>query len=350
MEKDNIPMLELLLRPAFCVKDGKIVKINSSAAPFLLSEGTEILPLIQTGAEEYGAFQDGRLYLTLSIGGTVTDATVMVMDGMHLFILEPTPGKSELQALALAALELRLPLAGMMLSADNMCSNTPPEQAAQFNRRLYQMLRTVSNMSDAISFCESSPATEYVEICGLLEEILEKTVVLLQEMHISLHYELPNEAIVTVADQEKLERAVYNLLSNAIKHTPAGGSIHVRLQRKGRLYLSVTDGGQGISEAAKANVYTRYLRAPSLNDGQEGLGLGMVLIKATAQLHGGTVLIDHPADGGTRVTMTMALRHQKTATIRTPSLRIDYAGERDHALQELADVLPESLYRPDNLR
>lgn len=353
MENTNSPMLELMLRPAFCVKDGKIAQVNQAAAVFCLCEGTDILPLIATGAEEYGAFTDGCLYLTLSVSGHILEATVLAIDDCHLFVLEQSSEKSELQALALAALELRTPLAGMSSAVNRLVSNPDAnqEQLSQFNRRLYQLMRTVSNMSDAIHYCQADRVPmEYVEICSFLEELLGKAATLLQSVGIQLHYSLPNEAIYTMADQDKLERAVYNLLSNAAKHTASGGTITVQLHRRSRLNLSVTDTGSGLDGAVKANVYDRYLRTPSLASGAEGLGLGMVLVRATALLHGGTVLIDHPEGSGTRVTMTMEIRHQKTTQVRTPTLRIDYAGERDHALQELADVLPAALYSPENIR
>ncbi len=353
MENKNSPMLELLLRPAFCVKDGLITEINQAAAAFLLCEGTPVLPLIATGAEEYENFREGCLYLTLSLSGHTVEATVLSMEECHLFVLEQSGEKPELQALALAARELRGSLSGMAAAANRLLSNPErtPEPLAQLNRRLYQMMRTVSNMSDAIIYCQcDSVPTEYVEICDFLEELLEKAAVLLRHIGLQLEWELPQEAIYTTADREKLERSVYNLLSNAAKHTPIGGRITVQLQRRGRLYLSVTDSGTGLNAAAKANAYERYLRTPTLTDGGEGLGLGLVLVRATALLHGGTVLIDHPEGGGTRVTMTLSIRHQKTPQMRTPVLRIDYAGERDHALQELADVLPASLYSPENLQ
>lgn len=353
MENTNSPMLELLLRPAFCVKGGKITTVNQAATAFLLCEGTDILPLIATGAEEYGAFHSGCLYLTLSVCGHILEATVLAMDDHHLFLLEQSTEREELQALALAARELRSPLSGMSAAVNRLVSNPDAnqEQLAQFNRRLYQMMRTVSNMSDAINYCQdSSVPMEYVEVCSFLEELLGKTATLLQHLDIQLNYSLPGEPIYTMADQDKLERAVYNLLSNAIKHSSPGGTITVQLHHRNRLYLSVTDNGPGLDDAVKANVYARYLRTPSLADGTEGLGLGMVLVRATALLHGGTVLIDHPANKGTRVTMTMEIRHQKTAQVRTPMLHIDYAGERDHALQELADVLPAALYSPENTR
>ncbi len=347
MQKENMPMLELLLRPAFYVSNGKITKANEAAAPYLLREGTEILPLLATGAEEYAAFTEGCLYLTLSIGSQPLGATVIAMDGCHLFLLEQPSEKTELQALALAARELRVPLSGMMTTAGQIDADS--QQLAQLNRRLYQMMRIVSNMSDAALFTQSSGRMEYVDICSFLQELLDKAAEQLQAADIHLRYDLPNQSICILADVQKLERAVYNLISNAAKHTDPDGSIQISLSKHGRLYLSVTDGGPGIASGVMGSIYSRYLRTPSISDGQDGIGLGLLLVRAAATMHGGTVLIDHPQSGGTRVTMTLALRQHSTLPVRSPILQIDYAGERDHGLQELADVLPASLYSKENI-
>ena len=84
----------------------------------------------------------------------------------------------------------------------------------------------------------------------------------------------------------------------------------------------------------------------AVEDSRYGLGLGMVLIRSTAAVHGGTVLVDHPEGSGTRITVSFAI-HQGEATLRSPRMRIDYAGERDHGLIELSDVLPAHLYRSE---
>ncbi len=71
----------------------------------------------------------------------------------------------------------------------------------------------------------------------------------------------------------------------------------------------------------------------------------MVVIRNAAACHGGTVLVDQPKAGGTRVTLTLALRKAKKGTLRSPQFRLDYAGEWNHLLVELADVLPAEVYR-----
>lgn len=338
------PMLELLARPAFCVEAGRITQINSAAAPYLLNEGMDLLPLLATGQEEYAAFEGGCLYLTLSIGGHTLGATVVEVGGCRLFLLEQPSLQSELQILALAAQQMRQPLSGIYASVCKL-KGDDPETIGQINRRLHQMLRIVSNMSDAMDFCQASvEQMELTDLTALLTELLDRTALQLQAADIRLEYALPATRVITLADRDRVERAVYNLLSNAAKQTPPGGTVRFELVQRGRLYLSVTDDGPNTPDA---NAYTRYLRDPSITDGQDGIGLGILLVRSVATLHSGTVLIDRPKSGGTRVTMSMQLRDRGDARVRSPLMRIDYAGERDHGLQELADVLPSSLYAPE---
>ena len=84
----HIPTLDLLLRPAFYVADGKITQINTAAAPFMLCPGQEIMPMLATGKTEYEAFQEGCLYLTINIGTKQLGANIIDTDEGYLFILE----------------------------------------------------------------------------------------------------------------------------------------------------------------------------------------------------------------------------------------------------------------------
>ena len=61
-------MLDLIMPPAFCVHNGRIIKVNSAAAALMIEADTDIHPLLQTCADEYAAFQSGCLYLTLTVG------------------------------------------------------------------------------------------------------------------------------------------------------------------------------------------------------------------------------------------------------------------------------------------
>ena len=349
-EKNQITqMLDLMHRAAFCVENGIITYVNPAATRYLLQPDLALAPLLSTGAEEYATFTEGCLHLTLQLADTHIGATILRHGRTDIIVLEEEQDATQLRTLALAAMELRMPLSNAIATADRMAplmDASGQEHIAQLNRRMMQMQRLISNMSDCETFDQGNPRSmEYVDIRAMLEELLTHAAENLQVAGIRLEYTLPDQRLDTIAYPQKLERAIYNLLSNAAKFSPNRGVIRVQLLCKGnRLAFCVTDQGPGISDAG--NVFTRYLRQPGLEDPRFGLGLGMVLVRSAAKLHGGAVLLDHPEGAGTRVTMTIALNRQKTAEVRSPVMRIDYAGERDHCLLELSDVLPASLYLP----
>ena len=347
-------MLDLMQRPAFCVQNQTIIKVNPAAAPCLIETGCDITTLLHTGAEEYADFECGCLYLTLSIAGNTLGASVVRMDELDIFTIQQDEVDPQLQALALAARELREPLSNVMTMADQLfptldSDNTKAQdQISRINRGLFQMLRILGNMSDAERYrTDTGMRLEVRDITALLEEVFRRGTALAAHAGVTLQYSSYPEGVYTLADATKLERMVLNILSNALKFTPAGGIITAKLTRRGsRMYLSVSDSGSGIAESLRGDLFSRYNREVAVEDSRYGLGLGMVLIHSTASLHGGTVLVDHPEGTGTRVTVSLAIR-QGDAIMRSPRMRIDYAGERDHGLIELSDVLPAELYRTD---
>ncbi len=351
--KDSMGILDLMVRPGFCVKDHLIVKVNQAAERLQLAPGTDVRELLRTGKSEYGEFQGGCLYLTLSLFGQSWGTSVTRMDGFDVFLLEQEMDQSELNAMALAASELREPLASVMTTAGGLfplvAQDGDPkvrEQAARMNRGLFQMLRVIGNMSDAGYYAAgAAPRMETLDIAAFFAEIFAKNQALVEHTGISLGFTGLNQHLFCSADPEKLERAVLNILSNAVKFTPKDGSIEAKLIRKGMLLcLSVQDSGEGIAENVRGSVFSRYLRHPTIEDGRFGIGLGMVLVRSAAAQHGGTVLLDQPEGKGVRITMTMMIQQSSNTMVRCGIRNVDYAGEWDHSLIELSDCLPADLY------
>ena len=349
-------MLDLMVRPAFCVKDGIIAGCNQGARSCLIQIGTPIRELLNTGLEEYSEFSDGCLYLTITIQGQPMGASVTKQAGFDIFILEQDADRAELSAMALAAQELREPLSSVMTVADRLfpmiCEDAAyQEQFSRINRGLYQILRTISNMSDAARYqSETEGILEIRNATAVIEEIFQNAAALISQAGITVRLFNLSQPLYMLLDEEKLERAIHNILSNAMKFTPKGGSIDVTVAiRDSRLYLTVQDSGAGVDPALRASIHSRYLRQPGLEDGRFGIGLGMVLIRAAASVHGGTVLMEHPKQGGVRITMTMNIRQETGGLLRSPILKVDYSGERNHALIELSNVLPTELYQKKNI-
>ena len=111
------------------------------------------------------------------------------------------------------------------------------------------------------------------------------------------------------------------------------------------MMFTVSDEGPGLPKNMSGNIFTRYLRQPGLEDSRMGMGLGMLFVCSTASIHGGTVLIRQPEGKGLSVAMTISDRPTEPDVVRSDIYRLDYSGGQDHALLELSDALPSSLYK-----
>lgn len=357
MEQSNdiFRMLEMMERPGFCVKDHRVVSVNAAAGKYL-APGDSVDLYLRTGLKEYGAFCQGCLYLTLFLAEQTWGASVRRIGEYDVFLLEQEADQAELRAMALAARELREPLSNVMTTADRLfplsaLQDDPATQdlTARLNRGLFQMLRVICNMSDANRYTTTTSSQEVMDINAFLREVFEKVGALVPHTGITLTYSGLESPVFCLVDQEKLERAVLNIVSNAIKFSHRGGAIRAGLaRRENMLYLTVEDTGDGLSDSVRGSVHQRYLRQPAIEDGRFGIGLGMVLIRTAAALHGGTVLIDQPGERGTRITMTLQIRKNTESMVRSPVLQVDYAGGRDRSLIELSDCLPAEAYNPEN--
>jgi two-component system sensor histidine kinase TctE len=95
-----------------------------------------------------------------------------------------------------------------------------------------------------------------------------------------------------------LRELFVNLIDNAIRYTPAGGEVTVRVVASSPPEVVIEDTGSGIPEADRDLVFERFYRV--LGTGESGSGLGLPIVKAIAELHGASVRIEAPPQGGTR--------------------------------------------------
>jgi two-component system, sensor histidine kinase len=103
--------------------------------------------------------------------------------------------------------------------------------------------------------------------------------------------ELPPEPCWVQADATRLEQVVSNLLHNAAKFTPPGGRIRLTLEaQEGAARIRVEDTGKGIPPAMLDRIFDVFTQIdPAFDRSQEGLGIGLTLVKSLVELHGGTV-------------------------------------------------------------
>ncbi len=115
----------------------------------------------------------------------------------------------------------------------------------------------------------------------------------------------PSPPITLRADPTRLEQALANLVDNAVKFSPAGGRVWIYHRgEQARAVFVVDDEGPGIPEAERELVFERLYRGDESRN-TAGAGLGLAMVRAIAEAHGGTVeLLERPG-GGTRVELAL---------------------------------------------
>jgi signal transduction histidine kinase len=122
-------------------------------------------------------------------------------------------------------------------------------------------------------------------------------------------------------DATRLRQVLANLVDNAVKYTPTGGSVWIEAEpRGGRVVFTVRDTGPGIPPEEREKIWQRLYRSDRSRS-QRGLGLGLSMVKALVEAHGGTVgVTNHPA-GGAVFTVDLPAS-AGTVSIATPSPKI----------------------------
>jgi CHASE2 domain-containing sensor protein/signal transduction histidine kinase len=126
--------------------------------------------------------------------------------------------------------------------------------------------------------------------------------------NIQLLHDLDEDAeALVLADQSLLTRALFNLLENAIKYSPAGSRISVRVScAEGWLLCEIADQGRGIAVDELPELFSQYRRFTSAH-GSDGLGLGLSMVKAVVDRHGGRISCHSVVGQGTTFSVQLPL-------------------------------------------
>jgi cell cycle sensor histidine kinase DivJ len=126
--------------------------------------------------------------------------------------------------------------------------------------------------------------------------------------NVKLRGALPLEPVRIHADRRAIKQIVLNLLSNALKFTPSGGQVTVIMRgEEGELSLIVADNGVGISPQDLERLGNPYEQAGDAQQRARGSGLGLSLVRAFAELHGGRMEIQSELGEGTVVSVRLPL-------------------------------------------
>jgi signal transduction histidine kinase len=126
---------------------------------------------------------------------------------------------------------------------------------------------------------------------------------------VTLNWQIPPDLPPVMADPARLTQVLHNLLDNALRHTPAGGAIWLRAGcDDGEVWLAVQDSGEGISPEDLPRVFDRFYRAdPARSRAAGGAGLGLAIVRAIVEAHGGQVSAASQGVPGQGSTFTLRL-------------------------------------------
>lgn len=136
-----------------------------------------------------------------------------------------------------------------------------------------------------------SLAQESVDVDEVFERVSERHAKAAQDKQVSIVIEPHDDDLRLVGDPMRIEQALQNLAANALKHTPPGGVVRLGARRDdGRVQLTVTDNGRGIPAEHLPHVFDRFYKADRSRS-QSGSGLGLSIVKAIIERHGGSVAV-----------------------------------------------------------
>jgi signal transduction histidine kinase/HAMP domain-containing protein len=221
--------------------------------------------------------------------------------------------------------ELRTPLTAILgwseiLAEDRPDPETMQTAMIQIRRSAQFLLTLISDLLDLSRFEEGRTKLEPEEtdLAVLVRDASEPVSVMAEGKGISLRVDAPAPgAAIVRLDPVRVRQVLWNLLHNAVKFTPRGGRIDLtaRADAAGAV-LTVRDTGVGVDPKDLPHVFERFRQADgSSTRAYRGMGIGLSLVKAFVELHGGTVTAESQAGRGT------------TFTVRIPRLPLPTANE-----------------------
>ena len=211
-----------------------------------------------------------------------------------------------------AAHELRTPLALMQARIELFADEHPamPPETAEFltllreqTERLTQMTKTLLEMSAL----QSVPRNDRIQLAPMMEEILTDLAPLAEKNGITLTCD--GDGAMTGSDG-LLYRLLFNLTENAIKYNHPGGTVRLAAQKEAaRLVIRVSDTGCGIPESCRESIFQPFFRVDKSRSREYGgVGLGLSLVWAIAELHGGSVCVEDSSEAGTTIAVQLPVQ------------------------------------------
>ncbi len=164
--------------------------------------------------------------------------------------------------------------------------------------RVVAMLNTLMDISEAETGTMRLQR-ERADLTELVRQAVELYEDVAEDKQVTLENQASGNLWIDV-DRTRMRQVIANLLDNALKYTPAGGRVEIAAKTMGgEMLLSVRDTGIGIPPEELPRIWERLYRGDKSRS-ERGLGLGLSLVRAIVQAHGGRVTVESEPEGGSR--------------------------------------------------
>jgi signal transduction histidine kinase len=144
-----------------------------------------------------------------------------------------------------------------------------------------------------------------------LRNIVEMMSPLLQRRQQQLEVDAPEDLPCFWGDPDRLNQALVNLVENAGKFSPSAATIILSVEHEmATITFAVLDSGPGLAAERFSDLFNRFVTSDRPRGAQYGIGLGLPIVKAIAEAHGGHVGAENRPEGGARVWLTIPFRTQ----------------------------------------
>ena len=220
-----------------------------------------------------------------------------------------------------------------LLAADNL---TKPQQSLMriANKNILILKRLINQILDFRKYENGKMELNRQEVhfAPMVREWAESFYNLSRKRDIKLTIDMAIADDFTIAiDTEKIERVFFNLMSNAFKYTPQNGSITFSCSADdAMLTFAVKDNGKGISCEDLRNIFDRFFQVDKIHP--KGSGIGLSLVKAFVELHGGTVTAESIEGEGSKFIVSLPIMHVNESASEQDSAATITAKEVDDEL------------------
>lgn len=171
------------------------------------------------------------------------------------------------------------------------------------SEKVLNMIKTLMDIAEAEAGMMRLERRK-TDLCQLLREVVELYEYVADDKKIHVTTDLPQSCEAEV-DPTRMRQAFGNLLDNALKYTPDGGQVQITATcNEAGATVSVRDSGVGIPLEEQSRIWDRLYRGDKSRS-QRGLGLGLSVVKAVVQAHGGSASVNSEPGKGSEFTIVL---------------------------------------------